>query len=199
MGTVGVGVEVGAEHWARGLAGRRKEASPVVKLLGAALVVGSAALIGNTMARNYSERPRQLAEIASAFAVLETEISYVRTPLAEALVRACGTRRGVGTRVFRLAADLIRSSELLPGEAWRTAVHRVYPWSALAPEDRDALLAFGETLGACGAEDQLRHLALARERLRANEVRARDEAERMARMWRYLGVTVGAMVALLLY
>lgn len=195
-------VWIGAERTARrGLAARRavKEATPVVKLLGAALVVGSAALIGNTVARNYAERPRELAQISSAFAVLQTEISYARTPLAEALTRACGTRRGAGARIFRVAADLIKGSELLPGEAWHTAVHRVYGWSALAPEDRDALLAFGETLGACGAEDQLRHLALARERLRENEARARDEAERMARMWRYLGVTVGAMVALLLY
>ncbi|MDI7246013.1 MAG: stage III sporulation protein AB [Bacillota bacterium] len=171
----------------------------MLRLLGAALVVGSATLIGNTVARNYSERPRQLAEIASALAVLETEISYARTPLALALARACGRRRGLGTQVFRIAADLVGSGELLPGEAWQVAVRRMYAWSALASEDREVLLAFGETLGTCGAEDQLRHLALARERLRTNEAGARDEAERMARMWRYLGVTVGAMVALLLY
>ena len=171
----------------------------MLRLLGAALVVGSAALIGNTIARNYSERPRQLAEIATALAVLETEISFARTPLAEALSRACRGSKGVGARVFRVAADLIGSSELLPNQAWQAAVNRVYPWSALAAEDRAALLAFGETLGTCGADDQLRHVALVRERLRANEAHARDEAERMARMWRYLGVTVGAMVALLLY
>ncbi|MCR4401745.1 MAG: stage III sporulation protein AB [Firmicutes bacterium] len=171
----------------------------MLRFLGAALVVGSAALIGNQVARNYAERPRELADISSSFAHLQTEISYARTPLAEALTRACGSRRGAGARIFRAAADLIRGSELLPGEAWRAAVLSVYGWSALAAEDRDVLLAFGETLGACGAEDQLRHVVLARERLRENEARARDEAERMARMWRYLGVTVGAMVALLLY
>lgn len=184
---------------ARGRAGGRKERAPVMKLLGAALVVGSAALIGNTVARNYSERPLQLAEIASAFAVLETEISYARTPLSDALARACGARRGVAAHMFRQAARLIGSGELVPGDAWETAVRRAYASSALAPEDRDVLLAFGANLGSCGAEDQLRHVALARERLRANEAAARDEASRMARMWRYLGVTVGAMVAILLY
>ncbi|MEW5865926.1 MAG: stage III sporulation protein AB [Bacillota bacterium] len=171
----------------------------MVKLIGAALVVGSATLIGNTVARNHLDRPRDLAELAFAFAVLETEISYARTPLCEALVRASRASRGIAARMFRMAAASLASAEGLPGVAWETAVRCAYASSALAPEDRDALVAFGVTLGSCSAEDQLRHISLVRERLHASEARARGEAERTARMWRYLGATVGAMIALLLY
>ena len=81
----------------------------------------------------------------------------------------------------------------------RQAVRCTYPVSALTSEDRDALLAFGGKLGSCSSTDQLRHIALVRERLRANEVKARDKAIETARMWRYLGLTVGAMIALMLY
>ncbi len=170
-----------------------------MRVVGAALVVGSGTLIGNAVARNHLDRPRDLAEISYALAVLETEISYARTPLGEALSRASRTSRGVAARMFRAAAARLAGSEGLPGEAWVAAVREAYDSSALAPEDRDALVAFGATLGSCSADDQLRHISLLRERLRATEAKARAEADRSARMWRYLGATVGAMIALLLY
>lgn len=98
-----------------------------------------------------------------------------------------------------MAAHMIASGDVGPGQAWETVVRHIYSISALTSEDRDALLAFGAKLGSLSSADQLRHIALVRERLRANEMNARDKASETARMWRYLGLTVGAMIALLLY
>ena len=71
----------------------------------------------------------------------------------------------------------------------------IYPVSALTTEDRDALLAFGAKLGSCSSTDQLRHIALVRERLRANEMKARDKAAKQQDV-RYLG-PVWTMIALM--
>ncbi len=171
----------------------------MVKLLGAVLVVGSSGVIGNVVASSYSERPRQLSELISGFTLLETEISYAKTPLSEALMRARGQKCSVAGRIFETASHIIASGDQSPGQAWETAVRCTYPVSALTSEDRDALLAFGGKLGSCSSTDQLRHIALVRERLRANEVKARDKAIETARMWRYLGLTVGAMIAHMIY
>ena len=171
----------------------------MVKLLGAVLVVGSSGVIGNVVARGYSERPRQLSELISGFTLLETEISYAKTPLSEALMRAGGRKGSDARRIFETASHIIASGNQSPGQAWETAVTVISPVSALTTEDRDALLAFGAKLGSCTSTDQLRHIALVRERLRANEMKARDKASETARMWRYLGLSVGAMIALMLY
>ncbi|HXL03759.1 MAG: stage III sporulation protein AB [Firmicutes bacterium] len=171
----------------------------MLKLLGAVLVVGSSGVIGNIVARSYSERPRQLSELISAFTLLETEISYAKTPLSEALIRAGGQKGSIAGRIFEMASRIIASGNQPPGQAWETAVRRTYSVSALTAEDRDTLLAFSAKLGSCSSTDQLKHIAFVRERLRANETKARDKATETARMWRYLGLTVGAMVTLLLY
>jgi stage III sporulation protein AB len=171
----------------------------MVKLLGAVLVIGSSGVIGNVVAGGYSERPRQLSELISGFTLLETEISYAKTPLSEALMRARGRKGSVASRIFEVASQIIAQGDQSPGQAWEIAVKGIYSVSALTSEDRDALLAFGAKLGSCSSVDQLRHIALVRERLRANEIKAGDKASETARMWRYLGLTVGAMIALMLY
>ena len=171
----------------------------MIKIAGVVLVVGASGVIGNIVARGYSERPRQLAELISAFTLLETEISYAKTPLSEALLRSGGCKNSVVGRMFKTASSQIASGDQSPGQAWEVAVGYAYSVSALTPEDRDALLAFGAKLGSCNSTDQLKHIALVRERLRRSEVHARERAEQTARMWRYLGITIGAMIALLLY
>lgn len=171
----------------------------MIKLLGTLLVIGSSGVIGNIVARGYSERPKQLSELISAFTLLETEISYAKTPLSEALIRAGGSKHTVARNMFETASKIIASGNQLPGQAWETAVGCVYSISDLAPEDRDTLLSFGGKLGSCSSVDQLRHIALVSERLRRSEAEARVKAEGTARMWRYLGLTVGAMIVLLLY
>jgi stage III sporulation protein AB len=120
----------------------------MVKLLGAVLVVGSFGVIGSVIASGYSERPRQLSALISGFALLETEISYSRTPLSEALIRAKGQKGTVAGRLFEIAACIIAEGDLSPGQAWEAAVRCIYPFSALTPEDREALLAFGSKLGS---------------------------------------------------
>ena len=171
----------------------------MVKLLGAVLVVGSFGVIGSVIASGYSERPRQLSALISGLALLETEISYSRTPLSEALIRAKGQKGTVAGRLFEIAACIIAEGDLSPGQAWEAAVRCIYPFSALTPEDREALLAFGSKLGSCSTADQLKQIALVKERLKANETCAREKASETARMWRYLGLTVGAMITLMLY
>jgi stage III sporulation protein AB len=122
---------------------RSKGGGLMVKLLGAVLVVGSSGVIGNVVASGFSERPRQLSELISGFTLLETEISYAKTPLSEALMRARGQKCSVAGRIFETASHIIASGDQSPGQAWETAVRCTYPVSALTSEDRDALLAFG--------------------------------------------------------
>lgn len=170
----------------------------MLKLLGAALLVGGPSWLGLALAADLRRRPRELQQIQTALHVLRTEIDWGATPLPQALARAsecCG--KPVGRLFMSAARGLSAGDGRAAGEVWGAAVARVYPELALAPVDREILMALGACLGASHREDQLRHLGLCLERLSLAEKEARERAEINARLWQHLGVLGGLILALL--
>ncbi|MHB8157607.1 MAG: stage III sporulation protein AB, partial [Desulfocucumaceae bacterium] len=55
------------------------------KLIGAAILVAAGGTAGMLVAREYVRRPKELKAVLSSIKMLETEIIYTATPLAEAL------------------------------------------------------------------------------------------------------------------
>lgn len=171
-----------------------------VKLLGALLVIGASGFIGQVVSQNYLARAGQLRELGSLLGVLETEISYLKTPLPEIFDRLAATNRGACASLFRETRNLLLSGEgYTAREAWEIALERSYPFTALSTEDRAILLAFGRSLGNSGSEEQVKHIRELREYLKLQEARAREEGERNARVWGYLGVGTGLLLVLLFF
>lgn len=170
----------------------------MLKLLGAALVVGGPAWAGLALAAGLRRRPRELRQLQTALHVLQTEIDWGATPLPAALARAGAACPGPAGRLFAsAAAELAAGDGRGAGEAWAAAVDRAYPELALTPADRDILTALGACLGASHREDQMRHLHLCLDRLALAEREAREQAERGARLWQHLGVLGGLLLAVL--
>jgi stage III sporulation protein AB len=169
------------------------------KLAGAVLIVGCTSYAGWQVAGRYARRPAHLRDVATALAVLQTEVEYGATPLPEALIRAA---QSGGAAVGPLFADTARrmgaGGGITPGEAMRAAWQEGAAATALAPSDVGVVLSLAEVLGASGRADQVRHLALARERLAGEEARAQEERARYERLARYLGVLSGAALVLIL-
>jgi stage III sporulation protein AB len=180
-----------------------------LKAAGAVFTVGGGALLGFEVAARWARRPRRLAGLRSALALLETEIAVGRTPLPEAAGRIAALVADPEVARFfrRLAADL-RAGEPAD-EAWRrravglTGTDRVVDLLVrrLRQEeaaDLDPFAFLGGVIGATGLDDQLKHLQLAQERLAARERQAEAEAVRLAPLYRYAGAAGGLLVVLLL-
>jgi len=172
----------------------------LAKLAGSALIVGSTSFVGWQVAGGYARRPMHLRDLTSALAVLHTEIEYGATPLPQALAAAGSASAGPVGRLFIDAADrLAAGGGLTPGDALRASVAVRAEETALARPDLEVLLALAPVLGASGRADQVRHLALARERLSGAELEARDERARYERLARYAGVLAGAALVCILF
>jgi stage III sporulation protein AB len=171
----------------------------VFKVAGALLVIVAAGAFGFLVARNYARRPRELRALQSALSLLETEIVYAATPLAEALDqvarRADPCVAGLFARVHATLASRVGTTAQ---EAWATALDGYYPESCLKTEDLAVLQSIGQMLGASDRQDQAKHLRLAGERLRAQIVKAEEEAHHNVRLWRYLGLFAGLATVLIL-
>ncbi len=57
----------------------------------------------------------------------------------------------------------------------------------------------GAKLGLTDRDDQVKHLRLAVNQLRGEEELAKDEQQRYERMWKSLGLLMGALVVILMY
>lgn len=169
------------------------------KVAGALVILGASSYAGWHVAQGYARRPGHLRDLQTALAVLQTEVEYGATPLPAALRSAAvATGPAVAPIFVGAAARLGSGAGVTPGEALREALAEEAAASALRPEDLDVLRALAGTLGASGREDQVRHLALARERLAGLEAQAQEQRTRYEKLARYVGVLSGAALVLIL-
>ncbi|MCL6636170.1 MAG: stage III sporulation protein AB [Peptococcaceae bacterium] len=172
----------------------------MLKLVGAAMVVAASGLSGLAVAANYSRRPRELRSLRTALQMLETEIAYGATRLAEAMDRVADRCSGAVTPLFRQTAEeLSAMSGITAAEAWWKSLDSYYPGSALKPQDLAILRSLGSSLGISDRADQAKHLRLAMEQIENEAAAAEEEAARNVKLWSYLGFLGGLMVVLVLY
>ncbi|MBU4532132.1 MAG: stage III sporulation protein SpoIIIAB [Eubacteriales bacterium] len=169
------------------------------KIIGAMFVIGAAGFLGLTVANAYQNRPRELRDMQTALHLLETEIAYGATPLVEALDNV-STRvpSPVGRFMSEVARELSAGYGATVREAWGFALNGFRPETFLKEEDLSVVKGLGEVLGASDRADQLKHLRLAIERLKAQGHKADDEAKRNVKLWQCLGFTGGLAVTLIL-
>ncbi|CAG7642286.1 stage III sporulation protein SpoIIIAB [Paenibacillus allorhizosphaerae] len=172
----------------------------MLKLLGAMLILLSGTLFGFYQASLLARRPKQIAELIRSLQRLETEIVYGFTPLPEALAstgRSCSTPAG---RLFLRAAEELRRAEGRSVQMiWRESVSEEWRNTAMKMQEREVFLQIGSTLGLTDKEDQVKHLRLAASQLQTESDNAREEQQRYERMWKSLGVLMGALVVILMY
>lgn len=186
------------------------------QLIGGGLVMGTATFVGWSLASRLSGRPQQLRSLQTAVAILQSEIEWGQTPLPTALRSAAAAAGGRVADLLCVAASLMEGAPAAlavtdpesesvvegqahsPKEALRQAIIHHGPRTSLTTEDLAVLAALAPVLGTTGRHDQIRHLALARERLTGAEAQARANLERYERLARWGPVLVGAAIVLIL-
>jgi len=170
-----------------------------VKLLGSAMVIAAGAGLGFSLARHYSERPRQIGQLIGCLTALGSYVSYAALPLAEALARsAAGLDSPVGDFLRQTSANLAGRSCLSPREALEAALAAADGDLAWERPERETLLLLGANLGATGREEQQKYLAMVLEELRRVEHEALRLRDQNVKMYRYLGVCGGLAITILL-
>lgn len=172
----------------------------MLKLMGAILLVAAGGAAGMLKAGEYAKRPGELKSLLAAIQMLETEILYGATPLAEALDRVAGSADRSVSRFFqRVARELRSMTGCTAGEAWERALTWFFTVNSLSPQDTAILRNLGKALGISDREDQAKHLKLACSQLKMEISRAEEEAAKNTKMWNYLGFCGALVVAIILY
>lgn len=172
----------------------------MLKLIGIVVLIVSGGCVGMLIAREYTKRPRELRSLLSSIQMLETEIIYTATPMAEALERvSIGADKNVAGFFKKAAKELRAMTGCTACEAWEKAMEWFYKVNSLSAKDVSILRNLGRALGISNREDQAKHLKLACEQLKREISLSEDEASKNTKMWNYLGFCGALAAAIILY
>lgn len=172
----------------------------MLKFVGGVLIIGAATLLGFLQAAHYVRRPKQIRSLISALGRMETEITYALTPLPEAFASLSKQVAEPLSSLFRLTSErLLSSNGASTRDIWHTCVKDVWTRTSMKQAEQEVVLQLGPVLGLTDRSDQIKHLRLAISQLQTEETESREEQRRYEKMWKSLGVLIGALIVILMY
>ena len=168
----------------------------MVKFIGLALILAAGTGAGFYASHRLLQRVRMLEQLERVFGTLLRLLTYSAAPMGQ-LWRQLATMDGVGD--CPLVADTVNGLEEMPfSAAFGAAVERLSATGQLHPSERQLLLSFGME---CGRYDLPRQTAQMRGCIQGlEELRdgAREQLKSRGQVYRMMGVSGGAALALLL-
>ncbi len=151
--------------------------------------------IGFAYAETFKKRQEQLKEILKSLTILQNDIVYGTTPLPEAL----------GNLSHKVCKPLSNFIELVVNRLLKGNVESVYEAALeefevlenefyLERDDRKIMSDFFKSLGESGVYGQEKIFLLAIEGIKINLSDAEENAKKNTKLYRYLGVCLGAMI-----
>ena len=170
------------------------------KIMGLGLVICGCTAMGVAAGNEMERRIRDLEELIRILELLEGEIGYANAVLAESFCRVAKRVR----KPFSLFLEhMAEHMERLEGDTLpRIFAHHVQKdlrQTALCPEDREALIGFGEQLGYPDVKMQLAAIAHYKSQLIKACAQTQEHYRQNSKMYRYLGLMGGLFLAVIFF
>ena len=171
----------------------------MLKMLGIGMVIATSSAIGFSMSKDLEKRVVQLTELKRMFVMLQGEIKYGKTPLAEGFGKV-GQRSGPLFQGFLqyLSEDMEKRDGRSLSRIFEEGVDLKLEHCYLAKEDLEQLKTVGSHLGYLDIDMQLRNIDLYLEQLNENCIQARQNYQNKSRVYHCLGVMGGLFLAIIL-
>ena len=170
----------------------------MIKLLGAILIILATTWTGFEVAKQLTERSRQLRDLKTALQSLEAEIMYGHTPLHEAARRLADQLSNPLQSFFSIFAKKLVESETTVRDAWEESLKEIWGKTALKKNEFEIMKQFGETLGRHDRISQQKQILLTLTHLEREEREARDKQQQYEKMIKSIGFLAGLLLIILL-
>ena len=170
----------------------------MIKLLGAILIILATTWTGFEVAKQLTERSRQLRDLKTALQSLEAEIMYGHTPLHEAARRLADQLPNPLQSFFSIFAKKLVESETTVRDAWEESLKEIWGKTALKKNEFEIMKQFGETLGRHDRISQQKQILLTLTHLEREEREARDKQQQYEKMLKSIGFLAGLLLIILL-
>jgi len=171
----------------------------MIKVIGCMFIIASSSCMGYMLGAKYSMRVKELKFIKMSLQMLETEIAYSNTPLAEAFDSVQKRSSGTIRELFKaMSQNLYKRVYSTVGEAFEMAISKTKEKMSLTIEDMDILKSFGHTMGSSDVEGQVKSFKMVIKQLDGQELKAEESRNKNERMYKNLGVLSGLAIVILL-
>jgi stage III sporulation protein AB len=172
----------------------------MLKMIAIAIIFLSSTYIGFYYGESFRKRSKQLNSILKAVMFLNNEVMYSNTPLPEAL-------KYISIKVDDPVSEILSStaSKLEDGEsisvydAFKDEYTKYKQYFNLNDEDRGIIKDFLKGLGESGVYGQDKLFNLTIENMKINCKSAEELGKKNSKMYRAIGVCIGAMISIFLF
>lgn len=171
----------------------------MIKIVGCILIIAASSMFGFTLAEELKKRAEQLRDIQSSVIQLQNEIIFTHTTLPQAFLKISRKCRnpisvlleGIGNKLSFNEVDTVYEAFLRSMEDSKKDLR-------FKKEDTEVILELAKGLGESDIEGHKKIFKLTDESLRIKIEEADLNIAKSAKLYRYLGFSFGAVVAILL-
>ncbi|TBX08737.1 stage III sporulation protein SpoAB [Clostridium perfringens] len=163
------------------------------------IIVLLSSLIGYLYGEGFRNRLSQLRELKRALIDFENDIVYTYTHLPESIESIALKAKSPIKELFNEISLKLKNNEVENVYmAFKESINEHKKEMNLRNKDFEILLDLSKSLGETNVEGQIKIFNLAKEKLDIELEIAEDECNKNTKVYRYLGVAVGAMIAIFL-
>ena len=170
-----------------------------MKLLGIVFVLISTGGIGFLCASELRRRKNQLEEQLALLKLMLGDIRYMKATLPEAIGKALRRHTGVYLDFLRETEEKLTNS---PGielsKIWSEAVKKGLHTSSLTKEDKENLIAFGDSICSLDRESLIASFEQYSEELNQEIHRIQEVIAPKTKLYRSIGILVGIFIVVIL-
>lgn len=171
----------------------------MLKITAVIIIFLSCTYIGFYYGESFKKRSRQLNSILKSVLFLNNEVMYTNTPLPEALKYiSLKVESPVNYVLSNVSEKLLKSESTSVYEAFEKEYKKNKSEFYLQDEDKRIVKDFLRSLGESGVYGQDKLFNLTIENMKLNCKSAEELAKKNIKMYRVLGICIGAMISIFL-
>ncbi len=172
----------------------QSEKSIVFKFFGAILILISAFIWGYLSSLTPYKRYKSLLKINSGLLAMENEIRYSSDYIDNILIKV--SKIIDFDKLFLTCAEFDKTLSL--SDRWKNSVLKDSIPLHLSKEDCEILIMLGAELGMTDRDGQLKNIENSISMLKTMQTNAKEEYQKMSKLKKSLGITIGLFVVIML-
>lgn len=150
--------------------------------------------VGILLSRKYVNRVKELQEFKAMLNILKTKIRFTYEPLGEIFREIANN---FSNNVSNILKQVSKNMQINSAEnAWKLAIQTEN--TSILKEDKEVLLTLGKLLGKTDLEGQVSQIEQTSEFLEGQIVKAERERDKNEKLYKTLGMVIGASLVILL-
>jgi len=174
----------------------------MLELIKVILFIGifiSSTYLGFSFSQVFIKRYENLKELQKLIIFMENQVLYVNTPLPEAIEATSAKETGVWRDVFLMISKDLRENNVDDvHEAFTKSLELYKNQLYLKNSDIDIILNFSKSLGVSGIFGQEKIFSLFLSNIKEQINEAKDLKNKNCKMYKCLGISLGAAIIILL-